>query len=437
MKKMSRDMKTVVIMIAVFAVIVLAYIVQDLYFSSSGKLETEYISLTSEKEVVSVNGFVVRDENRTDDAGSSTSVLYMQNQRTYIPTVTDSTSVAFGDTIAVSFASETQAQTYQKSLELQSKISYLQSIQDQESLSYVNVVALNSEIATAIHDYLELIDSNKLSSLEDAVRKVNYKITTKQIATGTQMNFSKLLRRYEKQLAALDIGSMKAIPVRSPYAGYFVSHVDGFESAFDFSALSSDAVTTQQVDDLLAGKAENTDGAYGKIIGQHTWYLLCKMPQNRASVVKKGYYVTVSFPEKGLYDLPMRVQSVSNRADGDVAVVFKCTLMNEALSVLRKEKAEITVKTYDGFRISNDALVENDEGLTGVYVLSGKRVVFKPIKILYHADNHVMAAAAVYYKSNGEIDTEKTPDLPQLEAYDRVIVKGKNLYDGKVINNIS
>ena len=84
-----------------------------------------------------------------------------------------------------------------------------------------------------------------------------------------------------------------------------------------------------------------------------------------------------------------------------------------------------------------DALVENEEGLTGVYVLSGKRVVFKPIKILYHADNHVMATAAIYYKSNGEIDEEKTPDLPVLEAYDRVIVKGKNLYDGKVINNVS
>ena len=337
----------------------------------------------------------------------------------------------------MSFASETQAQNYQASQELQSKISYLQSLQDQESLSFVNVVALNSEISSAIHDYLELIDSNKLSSLEDAVRKVNYKITTKQIATGTQMNFSKLLKKYEKQMSSLDVASMQALPVRSPYAGYFVSHVDGFESAFDFSSLASDTVTTAQVDELLAGKAENTDGAYGKIIGQHTWYLLCKMPQNRASVVKKGYYVTVSFPEKGLYDLPMRVQSISNRTDGNVAVVFKCTLMNEALSALRKEKAEITVKTYEGFRISNDALVENKDGLTGVYVLSGKRVEFKPIQILYHADNHVIATAAVYYKSNGEIDEEKTPDLPVLEAYDRVIVKGKNLYDGKVINSIS
>ena len=82
-----------------------------------------------------------------------------------------------------------------------------------------------------------------------------------------------------------------------------------------------------------------------------------------------------------------------------------------------------------------DALVENDNGLTGVYVLAGKRVVFKPINILYHADNHVMAVAAVYYNKDGEIDKEKTPDLPRLAAYDRVIVKGKNLNDGKVIDS--
>ena len=131
----------------------------------------------------------------------------------------------------------------------------------------------------------------------------------------------------------------------------------------------------------------------------------------------------------------MRVQSVSDRADKNVAVVLKCTQMNEALSGLRKEKAEITVNTYKGFQISNDALVENKDGLTGVYVLAGKRVVFKPIKILYYADNHVMAAPAVYYNEDGEINKEKTPDLPRLAAYDRVIVKGKNLYDGKVIDS--
>ena len=93
------------------------------------------------------------------------------------------------------------------------------------------------------------------------------------------------------------------------------------------------------------------------------------------------------------------------------------------------------MKTHEGFRISNSALVENEDGLTGVYLLAGKRVMFKPIQILYHADNHVIAVAAVYYNDKGEIDEEKTPDLPQLTAYDRVIVKGKNLKNGKIIDS--
>ena len=435
MKKLSRDMKTVVIMLIVFGVIILAYIVQDIYFSGAGKVETEYITQTEEKEVVSVSGFVVRDENRTDEAGNSLSILYIQNGRVYIPTVTDSTSVAYGDSIAVSFASEEQAQSYRQAMELQSKIDYLKTLQEQDSLSYVNVVALNSEISAAIHEYLRLIDSNKLSSLDEAVRKINYKLTTKQIATGSELDFSKLLKRYEKQKKALNVSSVHMSDILSPYAGYFVSSVDGYETKFDFSSLATESVTAKQVDELLQSKPEDVTGAYGKIIGQHTWYLLCYIPQNRVGVVKRGNQVSVSFPEKGIYDLDMRVQSVSDRADKNVAVVLKCTQMNEALSGLRKEKAEITVNTYKGFQISNDALVENKDGLTGVYVLAGKRVVFKPIKILYYADNHVMAAPAVYYNEDGEIDKEKTPDLPRLAAYDRVIVKGKNLYDGKVIDS--
>lgn len=435
MKKMSKDMRTVVIMLIILGVIVLAYIVQDIYFSDSGKVETEYITQTTEKEVVSVSGYVVRDENRTDDAGNSLSILYMQNGRVYIPTVTDSTSVAYGDSIAVSFSDQEQAQSYRQAMELQSKIDYLQTLQEQDSLSYVNVVALNSEISAAIHEYLSLIDSNKLSSLDDAVRKINYKLTTKQIATGSELDFSKLLKRYEKQIKALNVSSVHTTDVLSPYAGYFVSSVDGYETKANYASLATEALTAAQIDELLQSTPEDVEGAYGKIIGQHTWYLLCNMPQNRAGVVKKGSYVSVSFPEKGIYDLQMRVQTVSNRAEENVAVVLKCTQMNEALSGLRKEKAEITVNTYEGFRISNDALVENDNGLTGVYVLAGKRVVFKPIKILYHADNHVMAVAAVYYNKDGEIDKEKTPDLPRLAAYDRVIVKGKNLNDGKVIDS--
>ena len=428
--KKSKDFKTVIIMISVFAVIVLAYVVRDIYYDYSGAVRTEYIFKTDENDVVSVDGFVVRDENREEG-----SILKKQSGRVYVPIVSDSTSVARGDSIAVSFGSESQAQVYQRYLELESKIEELKQLQDQENLSYVNVVALNSEIASAINDYMMIADSGKLTDIDNAVSKINYKITTKQIATGTEMDFNSSLKSYQKELKSVKGSIEKSQKVKSPYAGYFVSTVDGFENAVDYQKLKNGEITSAEVSELMNRKPAESGGAFGKIIGQHTWYYLCNMSLAAASSLKNGYYVTVNFPEKGLYNIPMRVQSVSERAGDTVAIVFKCTLMNKELSALRKEKAEITVHTYTGYKISTEALAKNeDSSLTGVYVLNGKRVVFKPVEIIYSNEDYVIVTPAVYYKDNGELDTEKTPDMPQIEAFDNVIVKGRNLYDGKVIS---
>ena len=78
----------------------------------------------------------------------------------------------------------------------------------------------------------------------------------------------------------------------------------------------------------------------------------------------------------------MSVESVSSRAGDMIAVVLKCTSMNKAISSLRKEEAQITVKTYTGLRISNEALTADENGTEGVYTLSGKRITFKPIDIM-------------------------------------------------------
>lgn len=426
--KKSKDFKTVVIMLAIVAAIVLAYVARDIYYDYSGAVRTENIFSTVERETVSVEGFVVRDENR--EVGS---ILKKQNERVYVPIVSDSASVAKGDSIAVSFDSEGQAEAYQQYLELETKIENFKQLQDQENLSYVNVVALNSEISSAIHNYMKLVDSNKLSEIESAINKINYKITTKQIATGTKMDFNSSIKSYEKDMKALKKSFGKLNKVTTPYAGYFVSTVDGFETAYDYQKIKSEPITSAQVNELLKKKPEAGSGAFGKIIGQHTWYYLCNMSLTTASTLKKGYSVSVSFPDKGLYDISMTVQSVSERAGDTVAVVLKCTLMNRELSTLRREKAEITVHTYSGFKINAQALTTNEEALTGVYVLAGRRVVFKPVIIVYSSNETVIVKPAVYYKDNGEIDTEKTPYLPQIEAFDSVIVKGRNLYDGKVI----
>ena len=434
MKKRLRDTKAVSILLIVMAVIVLAYVAQDVYFSWSGNLRTEYLFLTTERENISVRGIVIRDENRTVD-GASVSLLKMQADEIYIPSVTDSTSVAAGDIIAYAFKSETQAQLYHDHMTVEAKIEALQTLQEQQNLTYIDRVALNSEILSALDQYMQRIDSNHLFDLPEAMQTVDYKLTTRQISDPDSLvDFSAQLSALEEEKLSLEKQMTAPRLVTTPYAGYFVSDTDGYESAFDYAALQKDSVTPQQVESLMKTLPRSSSGTFGKIIGQHTWYYLCNVPVSEIGSLSKGKYVSVSFPEKGIYDVAMRVHSVSDRGSENVALVLKCTSMNEALSTLRKERAEITINTYDGYRIDSSALYEKD-GLTGVYVLSGKVAVFKPITVLYDASSYVVATTYRPKTTDAlQGETQDTPNYPKLETFDQVIIDGRNLYDGKVIS---
>ena len=61
---------------------------------------------------------------------------------------------------------------------------------------------------------------------------------------------------------------------------------------------------------------------------------------------------------------------------------------------------------------------ENNEG---VYVKVGEKVVFKKLDVLYRGDGFVL--------SNARDDSE----TQYLKLFDEIIVEGKDLYDGKIL----
>ena len=288
------------------------------------------------------------------------------------------------------FDTQEQAQLYTRARAYEKKINDLEQLQNLENPTLVNAATLNTDISNAWNNYLEQVESGNYSGLDAAQSRLTVKITTRLLAAGGNLKVAARIEKYAQKKA--------------------------------------------QIENLLKSEPVVPESAVGKIIGQNTWFFVCNMTLTDASNLKKGHEVTVDFPKENLFDIPMQVHAVSERTDNTVAVIFQCTQMNEAISALRLETAEITINTYEGFRISNELLRKNDDGLTGVYVLAGKRVQFKPIRILYHGNGYVIAAPAVYYLENGEVDTAQTPAMQQIENYDQLIVKGKNLYDGKVIS---
>lgn len=434
-EKKVQKFSVAVLIIAVISIVL--YIIQGIYFDSSGKIETEYALKSSEKKILSVDGFAVRDEGRMVD-GKNTAILYKNTNKVYVPVVSDSENVAKGDVIAVAFKDELQANAYIEAQQLKEKKMDLEHIQSQKDLSRINVIYLNSKVYSTAHNYVAKLLDKDFTGLSLVTDDLSDVITSKQIATGKKLDFASSIKAYDAQITSLEKGYSDIHYVKSPFAGYFVSDVDGYENIVSYSNIADKKAEKINAKKLLSSEQRVYENSFGKIIGQHNWYLVFDISIDDATIIKTGKKVMVDFPERSIEDIPMTVHYVSSMKDNMITVTLKCKYLNEQLAVLRREKMSITIEEYEGFRINSKALLQNEEGIEGVYVLSGNVAKFTPLNILLYGDGFVIAEKYTAYKTdkdgNSVVDDEKTALYREIKAYDRVIVKGNNITDGKIIN---
>ena len=115
------------------------------------------------------------------------------------------------------------------------------------------------------------------------------------------------------------------------------------------------------------------------------------------------------------------VELVQDEEQGVAKLVFECQTINAEILSFGMETAQIDIKTYEGIRISKEALHIVD-GARGVYVKYGNLQRFLKITILYEDENYLLIPA------DGAIGTEN-----EVRLYDEIIVQGTNLQDGKLL----
>ena len=435
--KSDKGKKAAAVILIFVAVTLVLYVVQSFYFDKSGIAETEYVLNSVEKDIIEVDGFAIRDEY-LEENGANKLILYKDDNKVYVPVIGDSEGVAVKDTIAIAFSSTEQADAYLKINELNERKNELTDLKNLEEMSKVSLTYLNSQIYKNVQDYVSYISNGDFKSINNSIDDFCNGITSKQIATGYNYDFSGLIAECEEDISNLEPLVKEKQYILSPCAGYFVSSVDGYEHTVSYGDIKAGNINPHAVSDLCSEVPAVEKNAYGKIITQHVWYLLTDIPIEKASDIREGKTVYVSFSERGISEIPMSVYDISDVSNGIITVTLKCKYLNEELAVLRKEKVQITISEHKGFKISNNALVKNAEGLDGVYVLSGNIAQFTPINIVYYGTDYVIAHnyEAYYTDEDGNLvyDEEKNASYRKLKAYDSIIVKGTNIEDGKVIN---
>lgn len=212
--------------------------------------------------------------------------------------------------------------------------------------------------------------------------------------------------------------------VTSDEIGYFYSECDGYESRFDSDDLMSATIAdfTKLLDRSLEPTQNNN--AVGKIVTDHNWYLICVLPLEEVRGMSESQRYNICFGGENDRVINMQLDRLVYEFGNEKSVlVFRSSDMPEDFSYTRFQTVTIEQEGFNGYRVPISA-VRSLDGVSGVYVLRGSLVEFREISPINVQDGMVTVDA----------DAEPSGAYSTLQYYDRIIVRGKELYVGRIID---
>jgi len=405
-----------IIGLAVLVAVVLVYFGASVIptFFSSGEISVEPARAIVYRDTLTVSGIVLRSEVPVNAKEAPASVDYK---------VSDGDRVSIGDPVASYSSSPTSAGDRLAVETIDRRIKLLEECIDATSQYDLNT--LDSRTKESLKSYLDVSEKGDLSvSLEASDEILSYFIKRDIKATGDKSHYKQILDNcIASRDAILNSSSAQHVSVYAPLAGYFSSQYDGYEF---LNTSDYPNATPETVHSLLAKEPEARPSGYvGKLQHFSFWTYLCTVPESEQERFPVGSNWSLLFKTAayGTQSVDMTVISASKPENGEIALVFECSFFNEALYSLRISEAQIVLTNYSGFRVKKDA-IRVSEGQTGVYVLSAAKLVFKPVTVLYRNEESNFAVVVPAVESSART----------LILNDSVVVGGKEIYDGKVVN---
>lgn len=408
--KFKDDKKLLTALYIALAVFIVVYFLILVFKINYEPVKTQIAMDKTVASTALTDAFIVRDEYPIKTSLSGT----------LVPLVEDGKRVASGDDVAVVFNNEDAAKVYNEIQTLKKDIEYYSSLQNKIGVQTSDIAPLDERIYSACQEYVVAVNKGNVNTFSGYEEKIRNSITSRQLSTGTVIDPGEKLNELNSRLAALESKNVGYSTITAPHPGYYISLADGYENVVNYKDILT--LTTSQISELLKSEADKSsiDSYMGKLFDGFNWYILCVIDYEDAVKLKIGSSAKIEFTMTTAEPLNATVARIGENVDGKTAVVLKSNLMSSEYSALRKEQIKITLAEYDGLQIDNKAIREID-GQKGVFVLSGKFIKFKKINIIY---------------SDSEISICNNPENKSgfVELYDEIVVEGKDLYDGKILD---
>ncbi len=404
----SKSINYKIISIVLVAALVFMYVIYQAVQFSKSDIETQPALKETIYSTIDTKGFVIRNEKFILDNTTGTTVSFAQNGE----------RVASGDTVTVVFNSAEDASSYLKINELEKNIKHYEELAGQANFQAVNINSLNTKIENELVDFLEYRDAADFKAAVSSVDSFRDSLTSKQIAIGEPLDFSKQLTALKNELVELNKSKYSYTEVKSDTAGYYINGADGYENIIDYTKLNEldEAGVKKALESQPQAVSQNV---VGRVVESFDWYIACIVPSEKTINLTQNSALYVNIPYRGIERLPVKLYKIGDREDDTTLLILHCNFMNESLADLRLEDIQIITEEYEGYKISNSA-IRTVDGVKGVYIVRGNLLGFRKIHIVYTADNY-----SIVDNPNGETD--------YIKQYDQVVTKGVELYDNKLV----
>lgn len=393
----------------VLALIIIVFLGAQIYASVYNPITTQSAQFETATDGLQITGYVIRKETVIKNSSSGT--LHFL--------ISDGERVAKGGTLADIYNSDSASLTVNKIVSLNERIKDFEEIEAYNNVQAPDIALANTKVNTALCELIYNSGAGNYSAFLSDSNDLISAVNRRQAITGEQTDFSGQLSELKSQLSELNSSLPSPIgSVKSGLSGYFVSSVDGYEDVLLPDKL--DQITPDFLDNIKSQKP--SDDAIGKVVSDYEWYIAAKVKINDSLKYKQGDSLKINTGIKASPVLNVTVKQINISASGgDAVIIFACSQMNSKLAGMRSGNMTVITKQYSGLKVSKDALRVMDGKTTGVYVVSGLTVKFVKVDIIYRNEDYIICKQE---QSNENV----------LRIYDEVIVKGKNLYDGKVID---
>ena len=399
--KSSKFYRAVIIIIA--AVFLINQIVSALYMP----IKTETAVFYTASDGFKITGHIIRNE--TLIKSSADGVLHFVTP--------DGNRVSKGGVIANIYSNESASITVSQIDILEKQIADIEDILSYNDVEAANLELINSKIKDKLSSMLFGVSSGDFRGMDDFTEELLSVTNRKQAALGVTSGLSERLSKLKSELKTLS-DSLPASKgkIKAEESGYFVSKTDGYENVLTTEDLS--VVTPEFLDSVKAETKE--ENVLGKIVSDYEWYIAATVSISDSMKYKEGQSLKLLTSVKSAESLSVTVKRINvSEKQENAVIIFSCSDMNSELATIRKGIMTIVSKEYSGLKVPKKALRVVDS-VRGVYVENGMQINFVPVEVVYSNDAFMICEKQ---NENGNY----------LKLYDKVVVKGKNLYDGKIV----